>query len=167
MFETIQVGPATISSSTFLWSLGLPFETSITSKEQLIIDPLKEKLRRFYEPIARNQIKLVKCQFDMRSHGQQYNAFLLSLVMLLIPFWKLFPVSHKKKIWSLLFGFYKYFLLMRLCYAQSATTNYHYYLKNYITNLSFETVNFLLKNVRQRSKKLLESSRSVLLGETE
>ena len=69
--DTIQVGPATISSSSSFRYLGLPFEASIRSTRQLIIASLKEKLRKSYGLLAR-----VKGQFDKRTLGRLYNAFL-------------------------------------------------------------------------------------------
>ena len=101
----IQVGPTTVFASSSLKYLGLPFGSSIKATRTLIINSLKEKLRKSYGLLAR-----VKGQFDKRTLGRLYNSFFAPHVFFLIPVWRLFSQSERKQIRSTFFRFCKYFL---------------------------------------------------------
>jgi len=89
----IQVSPITVFASSSLKYLGLPFGSSIKATRTLIINSLKEKLRKSYGLLAR-----VKGQFDKRTLGRLYNSFFAPHVFFLIPVSQLFSQSERKQI---------------------------------------------------------------------
>ena len=101
----IQVGPVTVFASSLLKYLGLLFGSSIKATRALIINSLKEKLRKSYGLLNR-----VKGQFDKRTQGRLYNSFFAPYVFFLIPLCPLFSQSERKQIRSAFFRFWKYFL---------------------------------------------------------
>ena len=89
--DTSGVGPATISSSSSLRCFGPSFETSIRSTRKLIVESLKEKLRKSNSFPARE-----KGQLDKRTLGQLYSPFLHYVCCFLTPLWKIFSTSEQE-----------------------------------------------------------------------
>ena len=85
----IQVGPITVFASSSIKYLCLPFGSSIKATRTLIVNLLKEKLRKSYGLLARG-----KGQFDKRTLGRLYNSIFAPRVFFLIQVWRLFSQSE-------------------------------------------------------------------------
>ena len=70
--DTIQVGTETISSCIPLGYLDLPFVESFNAASHLIVNSLKEKLRKSYAYLPR-----LEGQFDQRTLDRPYNVLFL------------------------------------------------------------------------------------------